>query len=497
MKNLISIMLILTFLLVSCASGSDDKPNSNNPGVSNNSAEETTPEFKPITDNNFSGGELRLIGPGTAPVVWDYAACAVINEVAVETESGEPINDAVYRRNREVEELYNIKIVPSFPGDDRGTFERYVRNSFLSAEDTYDIAFIIGFSARQTILTNNSYTYDLLTFPNLDLKHSWWDQRSIADLSVAKQLHMVAGDINIFSAFSVDHLFQNKAMVDEYKLENAYDLVRNGKWTYDKIIEMSRQVSRDLDGDGEMTIEDQYGICCETANMRAITISSGARLTQKDSDDIPILTINSEKTISVFEYALKSFMDKSIAILANDHSGKFKDIWNDKLLPKFRNNEFLFINLPMLYSLDFRNMESDFGILPYPKLSEQQPEYHTLVGMYFATYVYIPTTATNTEMVGAALDALGYYSQVYVRPALIDTTVTDKLIRDNDSAEMIDLLLNTRVYELGVLYNWGDLMGTLLYPVAQKRVNEFASNYAKNEEKIKSEIEKTISEMLE
>ena len=500
-KKFVSVFLILTLpatiIFTSCAADPNSKENTG-PDTNKDNVETTTvSEFQPLANADFSGNELRMIGPGTDPVIWDYAACASINEVGVETETGEPINDAVYRRNREVEELYKINIVTSFPGNTRGAYEQYVKKSFLAAEDTYDIAFMIGSSATTTILTNNSYTCDLLNFPNLDLTYSWWDQRSIADLSVANQLHMVAGDINIFSAFSVDHLFQNKTMVEEYKLENVYDLVRQGKWTYDKLIEMARQVSRDLDGDGVMTIEDQYGICGETANLRCITISSGGRITQKDANDIPILTINSEKTIAALDYALRSFLDKSIAIHANDYPGKYTDIWNDKLLPKFRNNEFLFIALPMLYALDFRNMESDFGILPYPKISEQQNEHYTLVGRYFSTYVYVPTTCVNIEMIGAALDALGYYSQLYVRPAVIDTTVTDKLIRDDDSADMLNLLLDTRVYDIGLIYNWANLMDSLLYPVAQKRVNEFASNYAKNEEKIIAAMEKTINEMLE
>ena len=495
--------VLLLFVFTSCGTDADEnektnngETNKNNNTANGSAAEETTaPEFQPLKDAGYDGYEFRILGAGTSPVIWDYAAASSINETAAETETGEPINDTVFRRNRDVEELYNIIITPLYPGDTRSAIEQYILKMFMSGEDTYDAAFVLGSSATKTILASNQYTYDLFDVGNLNLSASWWDKQSVADLSVAKQLHMVTGDISIFSALSVDHLFLNKNMAELYELDNAYDVVRQGKWTWDVLTEMSRKVSRDLNGDGVLTIEDQFGICCETSNMRQIVISSGARISSKDADDLPVLTVNTENTVTVFDYALQSFLNKDISILANEYAGKYKDIWNDMLLPKFRNDEFLFIALPLLYALDFRNMESDFGILPYPKLSEHQSEYYTLVGRYFSTYIYIPTTCPDSGRSGAVIDALGYYSQKYVKPAVIDVTVTNKLIRDNDSADMVNLLLDTRVFDLALLYNWENLTDTLLYPVAQTRSNGFASNYAKNEEKIKAAIQKTISEM--
>jgi len=46
-----------------------------------------------------------------------------------------------------------------------------------------------------------------------------------------KKLIMFTGDISVFSAFSMNVVFQNKELVKIYGLENTYDLVRQGKNT--------------------------------------------------------------------------------------------------------------------------------------------------------------------------------------------------------------------------------------------------------------------------
>jgi len=500
----ISIFLIcsLAFALPSCKTGShggnSTDTGDNTTGNLGDTIEETTAlsEFQPLEGVDFGGYKFRIFGPGPNPVVWDSSmALGTLNEIAPEEETGDPINDSVYRRNREVEALYNIEIVPVFPGGDRGALEQAALKSIKAGDDAYDAALIIGWTMR-TILGSNSHTYDLLQVPNLDVSNSWWNQKSVSELSVANQLHMVTGDISVMSAFSMNVLFQNKELVKQYGLENAYDLVRQGKWTWDRLIEMCRAVARDLDGDGAMTGADLFGICGEHATIRFALQSSGERITKKDADDIPYLAINTETTTKVLDYALESFLNRDIGMYVDDYIGKYRAPYEEFILPKFNSGEILFFAFQMFGALDWRGLEWDFGILPYPKLSEQQGEYYTSTAMWYETHVYIPATCPDIGRTGAVIDALGYYSQKYIRPTVIDVTVTNKLVRDDDSAEMIDLLLDTRTYDLGAIYNWGDIDANLLFSGAKSRTNVFASQYEKHADKIKTAMEKTISEML-
>ncbi|MCL2813254.1 MAG: extracellular solute-binding protein [Oscillospiraceae bacterium] len=488
--------VLLTFLF-SCKTDADIAPTSNNSDNSNDTVDETPagPEFQPLEDANYGGYQFRIFGPGPNSVIWEQNIIGTINEIAPEEETGEPINDAVIRRNRLVEALYNIEIVPVFPGGGRDNLENSARKSILAGDDNYDAALMIG-SSMLPILASNNYTYDLFDIPNLDISKSWWNQKSVSELSIANQLHMFTGDISVFSAFSMNVVFQNKELARAYGLENTYELVRMGKWTWDKIIEMSREVARDLDGDGTMTgAADLFGICGEHATMRYMIRSSGERVTKKDAADIPYLAINTANTSKVIDYALESFLNKEIGIYEDDYEGKYSQPFIDLIYPKFRANELLFLLDPLMSAFELRNMDNDFAILPYPKLSEQD-EYYTTTSRYYETLIYIPSTCSDIARTGAVIEALGYYSQKYVRPTVIDVTVTNKLIRDEESAVIFDLLLDTRTYDIGVIYDWGGLFKQLIYTSADQRSNVFASQYEKHEANIKTAMEKTFEEML-
>ena len=49
----------------------------------------------------------------------------------------------------------------------------------------------------------------------------------------------------------------NRDLIDSEGLEDPYELYRNGEWTFEKLTEMARKVTRDTDGDG---IIDQWGL---------------------------------------------------------------------------------------------------------------------------------------------------------------------------------------------------------------------------------------------
>jgi len=501
MKKLISailMILLLTPVLVSCQGNKDkyekDVTPTSNQGTSDDVIDNSISEFEPVAGTDYGGYTFRILGGKPNSNIWGPYIIGSINEIAPEEEIGEPINDMIYKRNREVEKLYNIEIVPVYQTTDRGELANSALRNIMAGDDAYDVSLMVG-SAMASILSSNSYTYDLFEVPNLDLTKSWWNQTLISELSIANQVRMITGDISVYSAFGLNMIFQNKEMVKLYELENAYDLVRQGKWTWEKMIEMCREVSRDLDGDGKMTKADSFGIFGEFGIMSFSVLSSGERITKKDKDDIPYLSINTENTIKALDYTLKSFLDKNLGMLSQDYRD-YGDPYYELFLPKFQTNELLFMMDNMLSALELRSMDGDFGILPYPKLSEQQSQYYTTSNKWWDTYIFIPTSCKDIGRTGTILDALGYYSQKYVRPTIINTTVTNKLIRDDDSADMFDLLLNTRTYDLALLYLWGNLDWCLFRTTAQERANVFVTEYEKNVDVIKASMEKTINELL-
>ena len=100
-------------------------------------------------------------------------------------------------------------------------------------------------------------------------------------------------------------------------------------------------------------------------------------------------------------------------------------------------------------------MESDFGILPYPKYNAQQDKYYSRMegcDMFFAP---ISASQDALDRTSVILEALSSESARNVIPVYYDLALKTKFTRDEESAEIIDLLFENRIFDLGDTA-WGD-----------------------------------------
>lgn len=89
-----------------------------------------------------------------------------------------------------------------------------------------------------------------------------------------------------------------------------------------------------------------------------------------------------------------------------------------------------------------RGVETDFGIIPYPKYDENQSEYHSRARYYFPSVV--PATCQDTDFVGYMLETLNYESYKTVIPAYYETALKTKYSRDAESSGKLDLIFASR-----------------------------------------------------
>lgn len=104
-----------------------------------------------------------------------------------------------------------------------------------------------------------------------------------------------------------------------------------------------------------------------------------------------------------------------------------------------------------------RDSQYDFGLLPYPKLDENQENYSCLISTGLVPGVSIPVTSVDPEMAGAVLEAIAYYSQDTLTKAYYDVTLTNKYFRDEESGDMLDIIFANRTYDIGYIMNVGNL----------------------------------------
>ncbi|MCL2517996.1 MAG: hypothetical protein FWF15_05480 [Oscillospiraceae bacterium] len=484
MKRFIAILLIITlFMIVSCAT--EESINTPDETTVEKSEETTTSEYK-SPEMNFNNAVINI---GAADHSKDgysifWAVENYCDAYAAE-QNGDPINDALYLRNQRVEEelgvTINIQPLGTFV-----TAGNNLQKIIMAADDIVDIAFMNGNFMSKYL--GSDMIIDLNSIPNVDFSHSWWDQHSVKEFNLFGTMRIVTGDISINTNFAQVAYFFNKKIAENYKLENMYELVRKSEWTVPKMIEMSRSVAHDVNGDGIMDEADFYGLLAHSYETLYSTIAGGVRLTTKDREGVPQITVNTERTANIVEMLTPFLLDGNVTIIDNP---KYAHVFNDLMMPTFLDNRALFFTNQILIGMELRNMDADFGVLPEPKFDSAQENHYTVLSSYWATYIIVPTTNNKFDITGHVLEAMGFYSQQYVTPAYIDTTVFNKTLRDDDSAEMMRIIMDNRYYDLAYLYDWGGIYNLFPRMVGEKKT-AFASEFAKIETKMQTEIDKTV-----
>lgn len=495
MKKLMGLLLlVLIILLSSCndkkADDSDGGNNGNNvEGVvqSNNEStreSEIIPDYLP--DTGYNGYEFNVLVRYDANP--DNASWGA-RDIYAESEFGEPINDAVYRRNRYIEEKYDCVIKETKNVD----YNNILKKTIKSDDDIYDL-FYANLNELTSVATSG-YFYDLLKVPNLDLTKPWWDQNARKSLSIANMLFLCPSNLIIKPNDCISVIVFNKELVKNYNIEDPYKLVKDGTWTIDKLITMSKDISLDINGDGVMDYNDMYGYACYRDSSLSIMHAAGGRIAEKDSNDLPVLTLNSETAINALNKAFDLMYAPSTFNLHKELEGQFSAVYqiSEKM---FIENRALFYWI-LLHDIEqFRNMDSDFGIIPIPKYSESQKDYGCTVNQYHGHAVAIPSTVQDIERTTVILEALTAKSRYTLLPAYYDISMQRKFTRDEESAAMLDIIFDSQVYDIGAIYNFGGYSWDIIYMTMSNDRN-IVSLFEKKENNALKDIEKIITKYKE
>ena len=337
------------------------------------------------------------------------------------------------------------------------------------------------------------YLVDLNTVSSLKLTENWWDQDLNRDLSIANKLFFCTGDISIMDNYGTWCVMFNKDIAEEYDMEDLYTHVKNGTWTLDLMYDMAKDVTRDVDGNGSMDYTDQWGFLTESYNEYGLWAAGGQAITGKDANDIPILTAYSDKSVEIIQKVTDFTQDNAATLIADKvTSGTLTGC-------AFTNEHFgggnaLFIYGGMWLITKFRAYDVNFGVVPAPKYDTTQDRYYNTYSYANCTAYSIPTTAADIDRTGVIMEAMAEVSKYTLTPAYYDVALKGKYIRDEESAEMLDIILAQRAYDLGMIFNWGNMFSTIT-GLSTKSNADFASAYAKVEKATLSAIDKFVESL--
>ena len=491
-KRITSTILLISLLcanLAACGSTASGSSDDTTASADTTAVETTAPVEYEKPDVDYGGKTFTI-----ASFNFDFSyAVAKYTMISHEEESGDIIDDSIIKMTRQVEEEMNIKLeMLEMTSAQRNNIDP-ITKPIYAGEDSIQAAFPLMVGLAK-LLAIPSLLTDLDTIPTLDLSHSWWDQNSIEEYNIGGVQYTAIGDICFFAKAAPMTTFFNKQMIADYKLEDPYKLVYDGKWTLDKMIEMSKAAARDVNGNQQVDpTEDQFGFIA--AGPYTFLVGCGVEYSKRNGNDIE-MTFYSEKTADILAKYIPFERDTTISMSNVDYSGSYKDAFQELFTPTFMENRALFFTNQVLMALDFRAMDTDFGMLPMPKYDEKQDTYYGATNTWWCDNLVVPTTNADLEMTGNVLEAMGYYSQQYVTPAFIETTVLGKSVRDDDSAKMVEMILDNQAYDIALLFNWGNISG-MISNMEKDTGLGLASKYAKIEPTIKAEMQKTMDELLD
>lgn len=473
--------IITASVVAGCAGETAKSPADTSADVTAEVVGETAPSYKANIPEGLSydGAIFNIctFPDSSAGVYWvDVDFCA-------DEENGDTINDATYRRKRSAEDILNLKIQNIPANNSAGDM---IRQSVTAQDGAYDIGFIDMRAA-----TNLSQTGILLDFNHiqtLDMKSPWWDRNCIEDLSISGALYMLTGDIEIMYKKTLGINLFNKSMFVDYNLGDPYQYVANKTWTIDKFAELCKAVSEDLNGDGKMDSNDRFGLLFQSDLIAIGMIGAGVELVSFDSEGVPVVEFFNDHTVGAFEKYTSLLYNKDFCTNAHlnglDHANMFL------------NNRGLFFSTEFHAIEPLRQMDTDFGILPMPLYDEKQPEYYHSINPYVASTLVIPRDCPDLERVGYVLDVLGAESKNILTPAYYEVYLKSKGARDNDSEVIIDLVIATVRYDLGYMYNWGNI-GSFMLDMVKVYKTDLSSSFKNVEKAAIKQLEKAMEKYEE
>ena len=451
--TLLSLLLLASCALpmTACGTGEDDGTPSGTLGEDASEARTESPEETfDVPDLDF-GGYVFHIYCDSDPVFYEMVDVE-------EGNTGDAVIDAIYERNRIIENLYHIKF--DVKADTWMTSYSLLTNQVhagFSEGDSYELIQLVQREAYKAAISNLLYNISKMEYINTDKVYYFRNINEQCCFGGYPFFAYGADAINLL-AWSVG-LVYNKKIAADTGTEDLYAAVRNGTWTHEKLFSIAENAASDLNGDGKMqSSKDRMGLVgVLNRTVSSLWECSGEFLIVKDEDGMPAYNASSsERLVEIMTNAL------------NHLDGDAYDVFDtfDKI-EIFMDGRSMFFS-PIIGQLNtIRSMEEDYGLLPYPKYDERQPEYVSRSGEGFINCV--PTTCPNTERTSAVMQALAYYSYKTVYDAYYEQALSAKFLRDPESVEMLKLIISTLTVDIGDSI-WFDAISTpILQGIAGKK----------------------------
>ena len=383
-------------------------------------------------------------------VISRYVEGWTSGEITVEGLKGEPVNDAVFERNKAVEERLGVQIKNI--EEPTANVTNKVYGSVRSGDTDYD--FMADACSQAMPNTLNGTFADLRTSAYLDFNQPWWTQGFHDAVEFKGSQYAVIGSMLLsMYRFGFVTVF-NKSIFDNADQPYLYEYVADGTWTLDKQASLVPIFHKD-DGNGLQDREgDIYGLITSNyTNIDAYWSSCQIPIVRKDDEGNYALVLDMDRLHGAADKILNLFYNTDAAVLSISYmTDDFEQTIIRQMFADGKTAMATFRVLEMENSV-MRSMEDSYGVVPVPKYDELQEGYYTLLHDQF-TVVCVPATVTgdHLDQVSAVLEALSSTSYRMVKPVYYEETLRTKIAQDPTAAEMMDIITDNVYIDAGIIF---------------------------------------------
>ncbi|MBQ1258668.1 MAG: hypothetical protein IIX97_01020 [Clostridia bacterium] len=396
------------------------------------------------------------------------------------------INDAILQRNDAVEKRLNCKLEFVYTPGNNSKQQDYLKKaeSFANGDESDFIDMYASYSMTTALLSTKGLTHNLIPLQKengLNFEHPWWPATMVAEAMFDNSLYVCTGDISTNLLWMMETMYFNKDLMKElqHDPDELYKLVKDGKWTLEKLYEYSKDVYVDTDTNGSKSAGDTYGyVVAWQGYFDDFYVGAGFKICERDSDGK--INISEEWGGEAEDSFATAFMDFT---KTDDFWYANSNAYSGPGVEAFSTGRALFTNNRSRQAKTFRETsECEYGILPMPKLNELQENYSTNLGFPYTLYA-ISNTSPSPENTALVLESMAAQSYTAVTPALFYDALQLRYSPEVDDANTFDILRETVCFDIGRIYCTP--LNNYCYSIFRNACKSGSYSYANNVKNVK------------
>lgn len=486
MKKFISFSLSLMLCLLSVTACSE-KPEETetvapvetaaDPSATEEETESPTPHWDNVAKTDLDGIEINISQNNYDKNFY--------NVVDWEEITGERLNDAVYNRNRFIEEQLSC-VMNVVSG---GTPATILEEAVIAGTGEVDLAY--GLMSYGGGLIQKGYLMPFNDLETVDMTQPYWDQGAQDNLKVLDKMYYGYLDFGFDHYDSMTVLFYNGILVDKYQIEDPYDLWKNQEWTIDKMGEMLDIVSNDENGNGKFELEnDIYGLAGREYNFQPMLFASNVSLVSWDAKE-------SKFTFNMMDERFLSIAEKISEIYCDDNADHVHYANYDLGRTAFSDGRVLFYSRLLGDFKNLREVEDDYGLMSFPRYDYADEKSYSFVQNPTTLFLPVDIGDDNGDgeddynELGVFLEAIGAYTYDAVLVEYTEHAVVGKGMRDQNSVEVFWDMITRRSFDLMQSFTFPNI-GTAFYNSVVA-----GSSFASSAKRLTSAFDKSAKKVVE